>query len=123
MQVSGAKAWRLYGAPVETPFRGERFELGQHEAGEVTQQFTLNPGDCLYLPRGLMHDAENVGDEPSLHITVGLITKTWADLLLESISELALELARIPPLAAGGLRRPRLRPRGGARAISTGSGS
>ena len=42
------------------------------------------------MPRGLMHDAENVGDEPSLHITVGLITKTWADLLLESISELAL---------------------------------
>ena len=38
----------------------------------------------------MMHDAENVGDEPSLHITVGLITKTWADLLLESISELAL---------------------------------
>ena len=30
------------------------------------------------------------GDAPSLHITVGLITKTWADLLLESISELAL---------------------------------
>ena len=27
---------------------------------------------------------------PRLHITVGLITKTWADLLLESISELAL---------------------------------
>jgi len=91
MQISGAKAWRLYGAPVETPFRGERFELGQHEAGEVTQELTLNPGDCLYLPRGLMHDAENVGDEPSLHVTVGLITKTWADLLLESISELALE--------------------------------
>lgn len=91
MQVSGAKAWRLYGAPVETPFRGERFELGRHEAGEVTQEFTLNPGDCLYLPRGLMHDAENVGEEPSLHVTVGLITKTWADLLLESISELALE--------------------------------
>ena len=90
MQISGAKAWRLYGTPVETPFRGERFELGRHEAGEVTQEFTLNPGDCLYLPRGLMHDAENVGDEPSLHITVGLITKTWADLLLESISELAL---------------------------------
>jgi len=90
MQISGAKAWRLYGQPVETPFRGERFELGRHEAGEVTQEFTLKAGDCLYLPRGLMHDAENVGDEPSLHITVGLITKTWADLLLESISELAL---------------------------------
>ncbi len=90
MQVSGAKAWRLYGSPVETPFRGERFELGQHDPGPVTQEFTLNPGDCVYVPRGMMHDAENVGEEPSLHITVGMITKTWADLLLESISELAL---------------------------------
>lgn len=91
MQVSGAKAWRLYGVPVDTPYRGERFDIGRHEAGEVTQEFTLNPGDCVYIPRGLMHDAENVGEAPSLHITVGLITKTWADLLLESISELALE--------------------------------
>jgi bifunctional lysine-specific demethylase and histidyl-hydroxylase NO66 len=90
MQVSGAKAWRLYGVPVEIPFRGEQFQLGQHDPGAVTQQFTLNPGDCVYVPRGMMHDAENVGDEPSLHITVGMITKTWADLLLESISELAL---------------------------------
>jgi lysine-specific demethylase/histidyl-hydroxylase NO66 len=90
MQIAGAKAWRLYGVPVETPFRGEQFELGHHEPGPVTQEFTLSPGDCVYLPRGLMHDAENVGDEPSLHITVGLITKTWADLLLESIAELAL---------------------------------
>ena len=115
MQISGSKAWRVYGTAVETPFRGERFELGRHEAGEVTQEFTLNAGDCLYLPRGIMHDAENVGDEPSLHITVGLITKTWADLLLESISELALDLARFPPLAARRLCQSRLRPREGAR--------
>jgi hypothetical protein len=90
MQISGAKAWRMYGTPVETPYRGEGFELGRHEAGEATQLFTMNAGDCIYMPRGLMHDAENVGEEPSLHITVGLITKTWADLLLEAVSELAL---------------------------------
>jgi len=90
MQIAGAKAWRLYGAPIETPFRGEEFQVGRYQAGEVTREFTLNPGDCIYIPRGLMHDAENSGDAPSLHITVGLITKTWADLLLESISELAL---------------------------------
>ncbi len=90
MQISGAKAWRLYGAPVEIPYRGEEFELSRHEPGEVTETFTLSAGDCVYIPRGLMHDAENVGDEPSLHITVGLITKTWADLMLEAISELAL---------------------------------
>ncbi|HEX8644571.1 MAG TPA: cupin domain-containing protein [Allosphingosinicella sp.] len=91
MQISGAKAWRLYDMPVGTPFRGERFQLDTHKAGEVKQEFTLRAGDCVYIPRGLMHDAENVGEEPSLHITVGLITKTWADLLLEAVSELALE--------------------------------
>ncbi len=90
MQIAGAKAWRLYDTPVEIPYRGEGFELGQHEPGEVTREFTLKAGDCVYIPRGLMHDAQNAGDEPSLHITAGLITKTWADLLLESISELAL---------------------------------
>ena len=90
MQISGAKAWRFYGVPVETPYRGEDFQLGRHEAGEATREFTMKAGDCVYIPRGLMHDAENVGDAPSLHITVGLIVKTWADLLLESISELAL---------------------------------
>jgi hypothetical protein len=37
-----------------------------------------------------MHDASTAGDEPSLHITVGLIVKTWADLMLEAVSEVAL---------------------------------
>ncbi len=117
MQISGAKAWRVYGTAVETPFRGERFEPGRYEAGEVTQEFTLNPGDCLYLPRGIMHDAENAGGEPSLHITVGMITKTWADLMLEAVSELALNYAGFPPLAARRLCPARLRPREGARPL------
>src|SRR5688500_12492091 len=90
MQIAGTKAWRFYGVPVETPYRGEEFQVGRHEPGEISREFTLNPGDCVYIPRGLMHDAQNVGSAPSLHITVGLIVKTWADLLLESISELAL---------------------------------
>jgi ribosomal protein L16 Arg81 hydroxylase len=91
LQISGAKAWRLYDTPVATPYRGERFRLDTHKPSEVRQEFTLRAGDCVYVPRGMMHDAENVGSEPSLHITVGLITKTWADLLLEAVSELALE--------------------------------
>jgi bifunctional lysine-specific demethylase and histidyl-hydroxylase NO66 len=90
MQVAGAKSWRFYGTPVTIPYRGEGFMVGEHPVGEVTQTFTLQAGDCVYIPRGLMHDAENVGDEPSLHITVGMITKTWADLILEAVSELAL---------------------------------
>jgi hypothetical protein len=90
LQISGSKNWRIYGAPVSTPYRGEQFELGRHDPGPITDEFTLQPGDCVYVPRGIMHDAPNVGEEPSLHITVGLITKTWADLVLEAVSELAL---------------------------------
>lgn len=90
LQLAGAKHWRLYNTPVDIPYRGEGFAPGQHDPGEVTASMTLNAGDCLYLPRGVMHDAPNAGNEPSLHITVGLITRTWADLMLEAVSELAI---------------------------------
>ena len=90
LQVSGAKKWRLWETPVETPYRGERFEQSGFRAETISREFTLGPGDVAYIPRGVMHDAENVGEAPSLHITVGLFTKKWADLMLEAVSELAL---------------------------------
>lgn len=101
IQVEGEKLWRLYDMPIATPFRGEGFEQGRYEPGELRQEFLLKPGDCAYVPRGLMHDAQTSGDKASLHITVGLITRTWADLMLEAVSEAALrtpELRRsLPP--------------------------
>lgn len=90
IQVEGEKAWRLYDKPVDTPYRGEGFEAGEYETGELKQEFVLKAGDCAYVPRGLMHDAMTSGTEPSLHITVGLIVRTWADLMLEAVSEVAL---------------------------------
>jgi bifunctional lysine-specific demethylase and histidyl-hydroxylase NO66 len=90
LQIAGEKAWRLYEKPVDTPFRGEEFEAGKFEPGELKQEFVLKAGDCAYVPRGQMHDAMTSGTEPSLHITVGLITRTWADLMLEAVSEAAL---------------------------------
>ncbi|MGQ0533278.1 MAG: cupin domain-containing protein [Caulobacteraceae bacterium] len=95
VQIAGEKAWRLYEKPIDTPYRGEAFEEGKYESGERKQEFLLKAGDCAYVPRGLMHDAVASGDEPSLHITVGLITRTWADLMLEAVSEAAL---RIPDM-------------------------
>ena len=38
----------------------------------------------------MMHDASTSGEDASLHVTVGLITRTWADLMLEVVSEAAL---------------------------------
>jgi ribosomal protein L16 Arg81 hydroxylase len=100
IQVEGEKAWRLYDMPIEAPFRGEGFEPGKYETGALREEFVLKAGDCAYVPRGLMHDALTAGDAASLHVTVGLITRTWADLMLEAVSEVALrtpELRRSLP--------------------------
>lgn len=98
VQMAGEKAWRLYEKPIDTPYRGEAFEQGKYESGELKHEFVLKAGDCAYVPRGMMHDAQTSGDETSLHITVGLIVRTWADLMLEAVSEVAL---RTPELRRG----------------------
>ncbi len=90
LQVSGEKQWRLYEKPIENPYRGEGFKPGEHEIGEPKQEFALKAGDCLYVPRGLLHEAVSESDEASLHTTVGLLVKNWADLMLEAVSEAAL---------------------------------
>ena len=90
VQVSGKKKWHLYQRPIDNPYSGERFKSGVYEAGALEQDFILKAGDCVYIPRGLMHDATTIGDEPSLHITVGLLVNKWADLMLEAMSEVAL---------------------------------
>jgi len=90
IQIEGEKTWRLYNTPIETPFRGEPFQSDVHEFGEPQEEFILKAGDCAYVPRGLVHDASTSGSGDSLHITIGLIVKTWADVMLEAVSEVAL---------------------------------
>src|SRR5262249_30141338 len=45
--------------------------------------------DVLYCPRGLCHSARST-DEASLHITLGLIGRTWADVMIEAVAEACL---------------------------------
>ncbi len=102
LQVEGTKRWRLYDTPVGAPFRGEQFTPDAVAAGDITAELVMQPGDVLYVPRGLMHDAVNADtDGPSLHITTGILVKTWADFLLEAVSEAALKSpalrAALPP--------------------------
>lgn len=106
LQVEGEKRWRFYGTPVATPYRGERFQRGRYETGEVTQEFVLKAGDCAYVPRGLMHDASTSGDGPSLHVTCGLIVKTWAEVVLEAVSEVALNEPEFRRSLPPGFARP-----------------
>lgn len=68
LQIAGSKLWRLFGEPLpaDAPFRP-----GDRDPGPATLTLTLRPGDCLYVPRGLVHEAVNQGGEPSLHISFG----------------------------------------------------
>lgn len=89
LQVAGAKQWKIYDTPEVLPHRGHNFDPARYPAGPVTQDFTLHAGDMLYIPRGVMHDAVST-DQLSLHITVGVMSKTWTDFLLEAVSAASL---------------------------------
>lgn len=106
IQVEGEKRWRLYDVPLDIPYRGERFVSQVHEKGELRDEFLMKAGDVAYVPRGMMHDALTEGDAPSLHITVGLISRTWADLVLEAVAEVALREAAFRRSLPAGFARP-----------------
>ena len=89
LQVVGSKAWKIYGTPVELPLRGQEFDSSRHEQGEPKLEFELEAGDAAYIPRGVVHDARS-GNDLSLHITVGVLSYTWSDLLLELVADASL---------------------------------
>ena len=100
LQISGTKHWRIYDTAVERPLRGQDFEPGKFTPGELTMEFDLRPGDMVYVPRGVMHDAVST-EADSCHITLGILPHTWTDLLLEAVAQVGLvdsELRRsLPP--------------------------
>jgi ribosomal protein L16 Arg81 hydroxylase len=88
LQIAGTKEWRLYDTPVELPLASQGFDPAQVEVGPETERFVLQPGDMLYVPRGLAHDAVATG-APSLHVTTGIMTRSWADVLVEAVNIMA----------------------------------
>jgi uncharacterized RmlC-like cupin family protein len=69
LQISGRKTFLLY------------------PEGNAMEQADLGPGDLLYLPRGLAHEAKSAA-APSVHISLGLKPR-YAFHLLEELAALA----------------------------------
>ena len=81
LQVAGAKTWRLYpGQPVPRPTRRTPWPGNLTPEGEAAE-LTLKPGETLYVPRGVLHDAAAQDDQASLHITIGLMDPSFAAVL------------------------------------------
>jgi ribosomal protein L16 Arg81 hydroxylase len=90
LQIYGRKLWRLYESSLELPLVSQKDKL--NTVPDCVEEFYLNEGDVLYIPRGVIHDAPT-DDHYSLHITVGIIPFTWSDLL----STLLLQASHADP--------------------------
>jgi ribosomal protein L16 Arg81 hydroxylase len=90
LQIAGSKHWRIYEPPLHLPHRSQPSNNAELLAnpGALLMEFELQAGDCLYLPRGFVHEALTNEQAESLHITVGLTTFTYIEVLNEVINEI-----------------------------------
>ena len=79
IQIAGRKRWRLHGITRRSPLQRD-VELPPRPEGEPVDDFLLEDGDVLYVPRGHWHDVSAVGEE-SLHLTIGFNPATGVDLV------------------------------------------
>jgi ribosomal protein L16 Arg81 hydroxylase len=86
MHLAGTKAWTLYPTQTEVPMADQHYLLGPEGPGEPTMEFTLHPGDLVYLPRGTVH-AARANESASLHLTIGINPMVWAHVLRAAVDQ------------------------------------
>ncbi len=100
VQTAGRKRWRLFEVCHPLPLDGQDARYlrrptlmpsGKSQA-EPTDELELAPGDFLYLPRGVPHQAAAVGDEVSIHLTIGLHPYRIHELFKDLVDDVALDL-------------------------------
>ena len=107
LQVDGRKHWTIHPPAVELPLKSQpSTRLGPDPVGgrEPVIDTVLEPGDALYLPRGWLHSARTTEDR-SIHLTVGLLATTWADVLTDAVASAGtgdVALRRALPLRGTG---------------------
>lgn len=109
LQVGGTKRWRIHAPVWESPLRDQpwtdrRAAVERAAAEPPVIEAVLEPGDCLYLPRGFLHAATALGGV-STHLTLGV--HTWTrfslaeQLTAQALRALAGDVATRGSLALG----------------------
>jgi len=98
LQVGGEKRWRVRPPVHDSPLRDEpwtdhRAEVEQAGRRAPDHEFTLRPGDVLYLPRGWLHSATALGGV-STHLTLGVHVWTRRHVADELVSIALAEASR-----------------------------
>ena len=101
LQISGEKHWKIYQPKVVLPLNSQLRSITDENVGEPVHEVRMRPGDLLYLPRGVIHEAA-CGEEPSIHLTLYNYAYRWRDLLCDIVERLAeqdVALRRSVPLS------------------------
>jgi ribosomal protein L16 Arg81 hydroxylase len=88
LQLHGTKEWHIGSATDELPLAS-----ASHKRLHLTadfERYVSRPGDVLYLPRGVPHEAVT-STSSSLHLTVGIHVYRWLDLLREALEAVAMQ--------------------------------
>ena len=72
LQSHGTKQWKVH----------ERHDLPRTRPALIDA--AIRPGDSLYIPAGFPHSA-STQDDASVHVTVGILSLTWAKVLSEAV--------------------------------------
>ncbi|HJP77361.1 MAG TPA: cupin domain-containing protein [Pseudonocardiaceae bacterium] len=78
IQLVGTKDWTLY-EPVH-PWEQRSFGVTPPDGLTAIAEYTVAPGDFLYVPRGMPHLVRTT-DTMSVHVTISVNTARWSDLL------------------------------------------
>ncbi|NJR48993.1 MAG: cupin [Leptolyngbyaceae cyanobacterium CSU_1_3] len=87
LQVDGCKQWYVFPDTFKYPLINHKSVDLTPPEGEAYLSCVLHPGDLLYIPRGHWHYAVAL-EQPSLHLTLGILCKTGIDLLEWLINDL-----------------------------------
>jgi len=96
LQLSGSKEWNLYEPVEDFPLYCSK-DLNVEDDNLVKcASVSMKPGDILYMPRGLVHEAKvSKGCEPSVHLTISTFQlNVWSKYLEEFLSEIRLSSIR-----------------------------
>jgi Cupin superfamily protein len=87
VQCLGRKEWKIfqdYSDKTELPLMETNWDPDRFKPSAPGEAITLCPGDVLYMPRGVMHQAYCTQRE-SMHLTISIVPLTFTDLIAKAL--------------------------------------
>lgn len=81
LQICGQKNWQIHMPTLEKPTILSKASEGASPTTAPYMDVVTKEGDLLYIPRGHWHIARPAAAEPSLHLTLGILSRTGLDFL------------------------------------------